>query len=234
MGPNGSGNRHSPMCWQAARTMRSRRATSCGTAKASSAWSPTSGRPRACFSPSSIRMEIPGVTTMTFLRAAVNATRKKRGQAEYSIPEFMKLVRTRAAELGVKDEMLKRPLNVGFSGGEKKRMEVLQMSLLEPTLCVLDETDSGLDIDAIRIVVGRRQQDAVAGPRHARHHALPAASDAIFNRTKCTCWRMAASRRPAARNWRSNSRNPDMPSSRARPRKRPVELNGQCTNNGAR
>ena len=97
-------------------------------------------------------MEIPGVATMTFLRASVNGVRKRRGAKELTTPEFMKLVRAKAAELGVKDEMLKRPLNVGFSGGEKKRMEILQMSLLEPTLCVLDETDSGLDIDAIRIV----------------------------------------------------------------------------------
>jgi len=97
-------------------------------------------------------MEIPGVATMTFLRASVNAVRKKRGEKELTTPEFMKLVKAKAAELGVKDEMLKRPLNVGFSGGEKKRMEVLQMSMLEPRLCVLDETDSGLDIDAIRIV----------------------------------------------------------------------------------
>jgi Fe-S cluster assembly ATP-binding protein len=86
------------------------------------------------------------------LRASVNATRKKRGQAELTTPEFMKLAKAKAADLGVKDEMLKRPLNVGFSGGEKKRMEILQMSLLEPSLAVLDETDSGLDIDAIRIV----------------------------------------------------------------------------------
>lgn len=97
-------------------------------------------------------MEIPGVATMTFLRAALNAVKKKRGDKELTTPEFMRLVRAKAAELGVKDEMLKRPLNVGFSGGEKKRMEVLQMTVLEPTLCVLDETDSGLDIDAIRIV----------------------------------------------------------------------------------
>jgi Fe-S cluster assembly ATP-binding protein len=97
-------------------------------------------------------MEIPGVATMTFLRTSLNATRKKRGQAELSTPEFMKLVRAKATDLGVKDEMLKRALNVGFSGGEKKRMEVLQMALLEPTLAILDETDSGLDIDAIRIV----------------------------------------------------------------------------------
>jgi Fe-S cluster assembly ATP-binding protein len=97
-------------------------------------------------------MEIPGVATMTFLRASVNATLKKRGKKELTTPEFMKLVKVKAADLGVKDEMLKRPLNVGFSGGEKKRMEILQMSLLEPSLAVLDETDSGLDIDAIRIV----------------------------------------------------------------------------------
>ncbi len=97
-------------------------------------------------------MEIPGVATMTFLRASVNAVRKKRGVKELTTPEFLKVVRAKAAELGVKDEMLKRPLNVGFSGGEKKRMEILQMSMLEPSLCVLDETDSGLDIDAIQIV----------------------------------------------------------------------------------
>lgn len=97
-------------------------------------------------------LEIPGVATMTFLRASVNAVRKKRGEKELTTPEFMRVVKAKAADLGVKDEMLKRPLNVGFSGGEKKRMEVLQMAMLEPSLAVLDETDSGLDIDAIRIV----------------------------------------------------------------------------------
>jgi Fe-S cluster assembly ATP-binding protein len=97
-------------------------------------------------------MEIPGVATMTFLRTAVNAVRKKRGLKEYTTPEFLKRVRQEAAALSIPEDMLKRPLNAGFSGGEKKRMEVLQMSLLEPTLCVLDETDSGLDIDAVRIV----------------------------------------------------------------------------------
>jgi Fe-S cluster assembly ATP-binding protein len=97
-------------------------------------------------------LEIPGVATMTFLRSSLNAVRKKRGEKELTTPEFMKLVRTKAAALEIADEMLKRPLNVGFSGGEKKRMEILQMSLLEPSLCVMDETDSGLDIDAIRIV----------------------------------------------------------------------------------
>ena len=97
-------------------------------------------------------MEIPGVATMTFLRTAVNSVRKKRGQGELTTPEFLRLVRGETARLGVSDEMLKRPLNVGFSGGEKKRMEILQMAMLQPTLCVLDETDSGLDIDAVRVV----------------------------------------------------------------------------------
>ncbi len=97
-------------------------------------------------------MEIPGVATMTFLRAAVNAVRKARGDAELSTPDLLKLVREKAKLLRIDPEMLKRPLNVGFSGGEKKRNEILQMALLEPSLCVLDETDSGLDIDALRIV----------------------------------------------------------------------------------
>ena len=78
--------------------------------------------------------------------------RKARGQEELTTPDFMRLVKGKAAELGVKDEMLKRPLNVGFSGGEKKRMEILQMAILEPSLCILDETDSGLDIDALKTV----------------------------------------------------------------------------------
>jgi Fe-S cluster assembly ATP-binding protein len=97
-------------------------------------------------------LEIPGVGTYTFLRSSVNAVRKKRGEVELTTPQFMKLAKARAAELSIAEDMLKRPLNVGFSGGEKKRMEILQMAMLEPTLCVLDETDSGLDIDAIRIV----------------------------------------------------------------------------------
>ncbi len=97
-------------------------------------------------------LEIPGVTTMTFLKAAMNAQRKQRGEAELSTPDFMKKVRAAADRLGVKQEMLRRALNVGFSGGEKKRLEVLQMALLEPRFGILDETDSGLDIDALRIV----------------------------------------------------------------------------------
>ncbi|HXW24587.1 MAG TPA: Fe-S cluster assembly ATPase SufC [Xanthobacteraceae bacterium] len=97
-------------------------------------------------------LEIPGVATMTFLRTALNAQRRKRGEAELSTPEFMKRVRAAAGTLGVDQEMLRRGVNVGFSGGEKKRNEILQMALLEPRLAVLDETDSGLDIDALKIV----------------------------------------------------------------------------------
>ena len=97
-------------------------------------------------------IEIPGVATMTFLRTAINAVRKEREQDELSIPDMMKLIQGKAKDLGVKPEMLKRGLNVGFSGGEKKRMEILQMALLDPGMCILDETDSGLDIDALRIV----------------------------------------------------------------------------------
>jgi len=97
-------------------------------------------------------MEIPGVATMTFLRTALNAVRRRQGQMELTTPQFMKRVREQALSLGIADEILKRPLNVGFSGGEKKRMEILQMAVLAPSLCVLDETDSGLDIDAVRIV----------------------------------------------------------------------------------
>src|SRR2546425_3724686 len=97
-------------------------------------------------------LEIPGVATMTFLRTALNAQRKKRGEPEFSTPDFLKRVREVAGKLGIEPEMLRRGVNVGFSGGEKKRNEILQMALLEPRLCVLDETDSGLDIDALRTV----------------------------------------------------------------------------------
>jgi Fe-S cluster assembly ATP-binding protein len=97
-------------------------------------------------------LEIPGVATMTFLRTALNAQRKKRGETELSTPEFLKAVRGLAKTLNIDQDMLRRPVNVGFSGGEKKRNEILQMALLEPKLAVLDETDSGLDIDALKIV----------------------------------------------------------------------------------
>lgn len=97
-------------------------------------------------------MEIPGVATMEFLKVAMNAQRRARGESELKIPEFIKLVKACANDLQMDMAMLKRPLNVGFSGGEKKRAEILQMDLLAPKLCVLDETDSGLDIDALKIV----------------------------------------------------------------------------------
>jgi Fe-S cluster assembly ATP-binding protein len=97
-------------------------------------------------------VEVPGVATMTFLRTALNAQRKIRGESELSTPEFMKLVRDTAGHLGISQEMLRRAVNVGFSGGEKKRNEILQMAVLQPKLAVLDETDSGLDIDALKVV----------------------------------------------------------------------------------
>lgn len=96
--------------------------------------------------------EVPGVTTMTFLKTALNAVRVARGEDELDAVRFLKLVRGKAKDLNITDDMLKRPLNVGFSGGEKKRAETLQMALLEPSLAVLDETDSGLDVDAMRVV----------------------------------------------------------------------------------
>jgi Fe-S cluster assembly ATP-binding protein len=97
-------------------------------------------------------LEIPGVATMTFLKAALNAQRKARGEEELTTPEFIKRVNGAADDLKIPREMLRRGVNVGFSGGEKKRMEILQMALLQPSLAVLDETDSGLDIDALKVV----------------------------------------------------------------------------------
>jgi Fe-S cluster assembly ATP-binding protein len=97
-------------------------------------------------------IEIPGVPSLTFIRTALNAQRKARGEPEASAPEFLKLARAAAAKLKIDFDMLKRPLNVGFSGGEKKRMEILQMAILQPRFLILDETDSGLDIDALKIV----------------------------------------------------------------------------------
>jgi len=96
-------------------------------------------------------VEIPGVTTMNFLRTALNAQRKARGESELMVPDFLKKVREVSKSLNIPQDMLKRGVNVGFSGGEKKRNEVLQMALFEPSLCILDEMDSGLDIDALRI-----------------------------------------------------------------------------------
>ena len=97
-------------------------------------------------------VEIPGVGNMTFLRTALNSQRKSRGVEELSAAEFLKIVREKAKNLKIDAEMLKRPVNVGFSGGEKKRNEILQMAMLEPKMCILDETDSGLDVDAMKLV----------------------------------------------------------------------------------
>ena len=97
-------------------------------------------------------VEIPGVGNMTFLRTAVNAQRKARGEEEMSAAEFLKVIRAKAKELKIDADMLKRPVNMGFSGGEKKRNEILQMAMLEPKMCILDETDSGLDVDAMKLV----------------------------------------------------------------------------------
>ena len=108
-------------------------------------------------------VEIPGVASLTFMRSALNAVRKARGEAELTTPEFMKNVKEKAAKLNIEMEMLKRPVNVGFSGGEKKRSEILQMEVLQPSLCVMDETDSGLDIDALQVVANgkiRKSGDA--------------------------------------------------------------------------
>lgn len=97
-------------------------------------------------------VEIPGVPMTTFMKTALNAIRKKRGEPELDAIGFLKIMNETCAKLGINTEMMKRPVNVGFSGGEKKRAEVLQMAMLEPKLCILDETDSGLDIDALKIV----------------------------------------------------------------------------------
>jgi Fe-S cluster assembly ATP-binding protein len=110
-------------------------------------------------------LEIPGVPTLTFLRTALNAQRKARGEAEISVPDFMKQSREVAKKLGVTPDMMKRPLNVGFSGGEKKRMEIYAMALLDPRFMILDETDSGLDIDALRVV--SEGVNALRGPDKA-------------------------------------------------------------------
>lgn len=110
-------------------------------------------------------IEIPGVPALTFVRTALNAQRRARGEDEVSAPAFLKLVKAASSALKMDFDMLKRPLNVGFSGGEKKRMEILQMALLEPSLLILDETDSGLDIDALRIVA--EGVNALRGPERS-------------------------------------------------------------------
>ena len=120
-------------------------------------------------------IEIPGVSTAYFLKTAVNAVRKHRGLSEMDAIDFLKAAREKAKIVGMDESFLNRSLNEGFSGGEKKRNEIFQMLMLEPTLVVLDETDSGLDVDALRTVAGRRQCAPLGRALDARHHALPAA-----------------------------------------------------------
>lgn len=110
-------------------------------------------------------VEIPGVGNMTFLRTAYNAQRKARGEEEISASDFLRTVRSKARELNIDDSLLKRPVNFGFSGGEKKRNEILHMSVLEPELCILDETDSGLDVDAMKQVA--KGVNALRGPNRS-------------------------------------------------------------------
>jgi Fe-S cluster assembly ATP-binding protein len=118
---------------------------------------------------------------MTFLKAAINAQRKARGEGELTTPEFMRAVKEAGAQLNVDSDMLKRPLNVGFSGGEKKRAEIMQMALLKPSLAVLDETDSGLDIDALQVVSkgvnalrdGKRSMLVITHYQRLLNHIVP-------------------------------------------------------------
>jgi Fe-S cluster assembly ATP-binding protein len=152
MGPNGAGK--SSLSY--ALTGRDGYEATVGTATLNGedllALAPEERAARGLFLSFQYPLEVPGVPTMTFLKAALNAQAKARGEAESSATQVLKRVRQRADELRIHPDMLKRPLNVGFSGGEKKRLEILQMMVLEPRFAILDETDSGLDIDALRIV----------------------------------------------------------------------------------
>ena len=151
-------------------------------------------------------VEIAGINNAYFLKAALNAVRKYRGQQELDAVEFMQLIREKAKLLEMDQAMLSRSVNEGFSGGEKKRNEIFQMAVLEPRLAILDETDSGLDIDALQDRLERRQRAAQPRPRDHRRHALSAAARTTSCPTSCTCCPTAASCDRAARSWRSSSR----------------------------
>ena len=122
-------------------------------------------------------VEIPGVTNVYFLKTALNAIRKHRGLPELDAIDFLALVKEKAKLVDIDEELVKRPVNEGFSGGEKKRNEIFQMAMLDPTLAILDETDSGLDIDALRIVAAGVNPLRTPGARDDRRHALPAAAE---------------------------------------------------------
>ena len=151
-------------------------------------------------------VELPGVGNANFLRTALNALRRARGEAELDAVQFLKLARAEVKRLSMADDMLKRNVNVGFSGGEKKRNEVLQMAILRPKLAMLDETDSGLDIDALRIVADGVNALRGAGLLGAGHHPLPAAARLHRAGPACTCWWPGASCAPAGRSWRASWR----------------------------
>ena len=138
-------------------------------------------------------VELPGVGNANFLRTALNALRRAKGETELDAMQFLKLARERMRALHMPEDMLKRGVNVGFSGGEKKRNEILQMALLEPRMAVLDETDSGLDIDALRIVADGVNAHARPGLLGAGHHPLPAAARLHRARPRARAGRRAAS-----------------------------------------
>ncbi len=153
MGPNGSGKSTLVLCaGRPRRATRSRKARSCSQGEDLAALSPEARAAKGMFLAFQYPLEIPGVPTLTFLKTALNAQRRARGEGELDAAQVLRLVREKAKALGIAEDMLKRALNVGFSGGEKKRNEMLQMALLEPKLAILDETDSGLDIDAMKLV----------------------------------------------------------------------------------
>ena len=151
-------------------------------------------------------VEIPGVNSTYFLKAALNEIRKHKGEPELDAIEFLALVKEKMKLLELSDDLLKRSVNEGFSGGEKKRNEIFQMAVLEPKLAILDETDSGLDIDALKIVVERRQQAEAAGQRPTGHHPLPAAAQLHRPGFRPRAGGRPHRAHPATRSWRSNSR----------------------------
>ena len=150
---------------------------------------------------------------MTFLRTALNAQRKARGEAELNAAEFLKLMREKAKVLNIDAEMLKRPVNVGFSGGEKKRNEILQMAVLEPRMCILDETDSGLDVDAMKLVADGVNGLRSPGPGVPGHHPLPAAARPHHAGRGAHHGGRADRAVAAGRSWRSRSSATAMPTS---------------------
>ena len=167
----------------------------------------------ACFWRFQYPVELPGVGGMSFLRAAVNARRIEAGEEEVDQLAFVKMVRGKARDLGIDDVMLKRAVNVGFSGGEKKRYEILQMALLEPAMAVLDETDSGLDVDALRVVSEGVNTLRDPEPQPCLLSPITSGCWTISCPIMCIFWQAARFASPVARSWRWRWRIPDMPAS---------------------